>query len=77
METSTKSYQELKYKTTVSLSELEQQIEQVRNFAKMVKMNIKDGKLSWNTLGDVNRVKVGLQEFTFLSNFKNTLDMKR
>lgn len=77
MQITTKSYQELKYKTTLSLAELEQQIEQARNFAKTVKSNIKNGNLSWEQLGDVNRVKVGLQEFTFLTNFKNTLDFKR
>jgi len=77
MRITTKSYQELKYKTTISLTELEQQIDQVRNFAKTVKANIKNGNLSWDQLGDVNRVKVGLQEFTFLTNFKNVLDFKR
>jgi len=77
MRITTKSYQELKYKTTISLTELEQQIDQVRNFAKTVKVNIKNGNLSWDQLGDVNRVKVGLQEFTFLTNFKNVLDFKR
>lgn len=77
MQITTKSYQELKYKTTLSLAELEQQIEQARNFVRTVKSNIKNGNLSWEQLGDVNRVKVGLQEFTFLTNFKNTLDLKR
>lgn len=76
METTSKSYQELKYKTTMSLTELEEKIDRVRNFTKSVKSKMHAGKLTWNELGDVNRVKVSLGEFYFLDSYKNNLEKK-
>lgn len=76
METSSKTYQELKYKTTMSLTELEEKIERVRNFTRSVKVKLHAGKLTWNELGDVNRVKVSLGEFYFLDSYKNNLEKK-
>ena len=77
MDTTSKSYQELKYKTTLSLTELEEKIDHVRNFAKTVKSKMNAGNLTWCELGDINRVKVCLNEFGFLDGYKNKLDLKK
>lgn len=76
MENTSKSYQDLKYKTITSLTELEEKINHVRNFTKSIKIKMQAGKLTWGELGDVNRVKVNLNDLCFLENYKNKLDMK-
>ena len=76
MENTSKSYQDLKFKTIKSVTELEEKIDHVRNFIKSIKSKIQAGKLTWDELGDVNRVKISLGDFYFLENYKNKLDKK-
>lgn len=67
----TREYQDLKFKTTESLKELDEQITYVRNLQKTVQAKLKSGNLNWAELGDLNRVKVALKEHVFLTNYKS------
>ena len=65
-----KSYADLKYKTVLSLKELDGNIENLRAMSRTIKAKQVTGNLTWENLGDLNRVNTNLKELTYLQNYK-------